>query len=288
VYIDKTLDLPLSIFLISAAVMILAFGISSVSYSFPDTTIVSSAYVTPLSSNKVSNINNNPDTNNNNIAKSSPNIFPNVKTSFISNTTYPHVDHSAYIHPSAVLVGDCYIGKNVLVAPFAVCRGDTGIPIYIGDFSNIQDGAIIHAAQTMKNGMYIDNKRFSQSGERLLANDIRFSKGYAVYIIGNTTLAHDSLVHGPAWIGNNTMVGMKSIVFDAKVGNNVVIRLGSIVTGVEIADNKLVPIGSIITNQTQADKLPSALGSPSQNLNQADLLNSQELAQAYRNEGIKR
>jgi carbonic anhydrase len=95
---------------------------------------------------KMSDINSNPG-NNNTITKSSPNIFPNVKTSFISNATNPHVDHSAYIHPSAVLIGDCYIGKRVLVAPFAVCRGDTGIPIYVGDFSNIQDGAIIHAAQ---------------------------------------------------------------------------------------------------------------------------------------------
>lgn len=209
-------------------------------------------------------------------------ISTNVKTSFISNTTYPHVDISAYINPSAVLIGDCYIGKKVLVAPTAVCRGDTGIPIYIGDFSNIQDGTIIHASQTMRNGTYIDNKRFSQIGERLLANDTRFNKGYAIYISGNDTLAHDSLVHGPVWIGNNTMIGMKSIVFDAKVGNNVVIRLGSIVTGVSIADNKLVPIGSIITNQTQADHLPSSIGNPNQNLNLADLLNSQELVEGYR------
>lgn len=119
----------------------------------------------------------------------------------------------------------------MLVAPTAVCRGDTGIPIHVDDFSNIQDGAIIHAAQTMRNGTFIDNKRFSQTGDRLLANDTGFGKGYAVYISGNVTLAYDALVHGPTWIGNNTMVGMKSIVFDAKVGNNVVIRLGSIVTG---------------------------------------------------------
>ena len=51
----------------------------------------------------------------------------------------------SYVHPSAVIIGDCYIGKNVLVAPTAVCRGDTGIPIHVDDFSNIQDGATIHA-----------------------------------------------------------------------------------------------------------------------------------------------
>jgi len=286
----KSLSLPLSIFLVSSAVMMMIIAHnSSLLSSFHDTIIFSSAHATPLYNiQKVSDINSNPG-NNNTITKSSTsNIFSNVKTSFISNTSYPHVDHSAYIHPFAVLIGDCRIGKNVLVAPFAVCRGDTGIPIYVGDYSNMQDGAIIHATQTMKNGTSIDNKRFSQNGERLLANDTRFSKGYAVFISGNTTLAHDSLVHGPAWIGNNTMIGMKSIVFDAKVGNNVIIRLGSIVTGVKIADNKLVPIGSIITNQTQADKLPSVIGTPSQNLNQADLLNSKELAEAYINEGNKR
>ena len=102
----KILGLQLSIFLVSAAlVMIIAFGISSKPYSFPNTTIISSADATPLLlfSSKVGNINSNPANNNhnsnNNITKSSPNIFPNVKTSFISNTIYPHVDHSAYIHP---------------------------------------------------------------------------------------------------------------------------------------------------------------------------------------------
>ncbi|MGA9170445.1 MAG: hypothetical protein WBZ20_09910 [Nitrososphaeraceae archaeon] len=81
----------------------------------------------------------------------------------------------------------------MLVAPTAVCR-DTGIPIHVDDFSNIQDGAIIQAAQTMRNGTFIDNKRFSQTGDRLLANfsqtgdrllanDTGFGKGYAVYIL---------------------------------------------------------------------------------------------------------
>jgi carbonic anhydrase/acetyltransferase-like protein (isoleucine patch superfamily) len=93
-------------------------------------------------------------------------------------------------------------------------------------------------------------------------------------------LAHDSLIHGPVWIGNNTIIGMKSIVFDSKIGNNVAIRLGSIVVGVEIPDNKLVPIGSIITTQSQVDLLPSA--NNSWNLNRADLINSKELATAYR------
>lgn len=221
------------------------------------------------------------DTNNTTISKQWPNIMSNVKTFVVENTTTPKIDNSAYIHPFAVIIGDCHIGKEVLVAPTAVCRADEGIPIYIGDYSNVQDGVILHALDAVRNGTNIDNKRFSQEGDKLLANDTGFDKGYAIYISGNVSLAHDSLVHGPVWIGNNTLIGVKSAVLDSKIGNNVVIRVGSIITGVEIPDNTLVPPGTILTNQTQVANLPSVIGSPSQNINQGDLRNSQALANAY-------
>lgn len=221
-------------------------------------------------------------------AKPWPNIIPNVKTFVIPNVTSPQIDDSAFIHPFAVIIGDCSIGKDVLVAPTAVCRADEGIPVHVGDYSNIQDGVILHAIDAVRNGTNNDNKRFSQEGERLVGNDTGFDQGYAIFIKGNVSLAHDSIVHGPAWIGNNTIIGVKSAVLDSKIGNNVVIRLGSIVTGVEIPDNTLIPVGSIITNQTQVANLPSAIGNPSQNLNQGDLLNSQALANAYDKAGVEK
>ena len=173
------------------------------------------------------------------------------------------------------------------MAPTAVCRADEGVPIHVGDYSNIQDGVILHAINAVKDGVNNDNKRFSQNGERLLGNDTRFDQGYAIFISGNVSLAHDSLVHGPVWIGNNTIVGVKSAVLDSKIGNNVVIRLGSIVIGVELPIILLF-FGSIITNQSQVASLPSAIGNPSQYLNQGDLLNSQALAKAYDNAGIEK
>ncbi len=217
-----------------------------------------------------------------------PNIMSNVKTFVVSNVSSPKIDDSAFIHPFAVVIGDCFIGKEVLMAPTAVCRADEGVPIHVGDYSNVQDGVILHAIDAVKDGVNNDNKRFSQNGERLLGNDTRFDQGYAIFISGNVSLAHDSIVHGPVWIGNNTIVGVKSAVLDSKIGNNVVIRLGSIVIGVEIPDNTLVPFGSIITNQTQVTSLPSTIGNPSQNLNQGDLLNSQALAKAYNNASIEK
>ncbi|MGB8173220.1 MAG: hypothetical protein WCF01_11375, partial [Nitrososphaeraceae archaeon] len=50
------------------------------------------------------------------------------------------------IHPLAVVIGDCYIGKLVLVAPSSVCRGDEGTPIHIGDILNMQDGVVFQSS----------------------------------------------------------------------------------------------------------------------------------------------
>jgi carbonic anhydrase len=71
--------------------------------------------------------------NNNNTAttKEWPNIMLNVETFVVSNVTTPRIDDSAYIHPFAVVIGDCFIGKEVLAAPTAVCRGDEGVPLLL-------------------------------------------------------------------------------------------------------------------------------------------------------------
>jgi carbonic anhydrase/acetyltransferase-like protein (isoleucine patch superfamily) len=81
----------------------------------------------------------------------------------------------------------------------------------VGDFSNIQDGVILHAVDTTKNGTNIDNKRFSQTGDRLLANNSEFKSGYAIFIKGNVSLAHDSLIHGPV---KNLFHNMRSVSVD--------------------------------------------------------------------------
>ena len=91
-----------------------------------------------------SNINNT--SGNNSMVISSPstsptsptmNIRPNVQTDFNPNATYPRISKFAYVDPLSLVIGDCEIGKLVLVAPFAVCRGDEGTPIHIGDYSNM-------------------------------------------------------------------------------------------------------------------------------------------------------
>ncbi|MGB8937928.1 MAG: hypothetical protein WCC17_22795 [Candidatus Nitrosopolaris sp.] len=218
----------------------------------------------------------------NSTSNSTMNIRPNIQTDFNPNVTWPKIPKTAYVDPFAVVIGDCEIGKLVLVAPFAVCRGDEGTPIYIGDYSNVQDAVILHALETTAHGKNIDDRRYSAQGLLLKGNDTAFKNGYAIYVGNKVSLAHDVQVHGPAYIGNDTFVGMKSLVFNAKVGNRVAIGVSSTITnGVTIADDKFVPPGSIITTQEQADKLPARVGSPYEKLNGFVLHVNQELAKGY-------
>jgi carbonic anhydrase len=217
----------------------------------------------------------------------STNIRPNIQTDFNPNVTSPKISKTAYVDPFAVVNGDCRIGKLALVASFAVCRGDEGTPIHIGDYSNLQEGVSLHALETTAHGKNIDDRRYSAQGSLLKANDTAFKNGFAIYIGDKVSLAHDVQVHGPAYVGNDTFVGMKSLIFNAKVGNRVAIGVSSTITdGVRIPDNKFVPPGSIITTQAQA--LPARVGSPYDTINSGVLHVNQELAKGYDAQTIHR
>lgn len=237
---------------------------------------------------------NNTTNGNNSMLISSPssapmNIRSNIQTDFNPNMTYPRISKFAYIDPLGLVIGDCEIGKLVLVAPFAVCRGDEGIPIHIGDYSNMQDGVILHALETTSHGKNMDDRRYSAEGSLLKGNSSEFKNGFAIYVGDKVSLAHGVQVHGPAYIGNDTFVGMKSFIFNAKIGKRVAVGVSSTITdGVTIPDNKFVPPGTIITTQAQADALPSRVGSPYEKINSAVLHVNQELAKGYNAQTIQK
>jgi carbonic anhydrase/acetyltransferase-like protein (isoleucine patch superfamily) len=220
-----------------------------------------------------------------------PNVHSNVRTDFNPQISTPQISESALIHPYAILIGDYHIGKMVMVAPTAVCRGDEGTPIRIGDYSNMQDGVVVHALEMTVNGTNIDGRRFSQEGERLAGakDDSAFSRGYAVWVGDRTSLAHGAMIHGPAVIGNDTFVGMEAMIFNAKIGNNVAVGVWSTITGgVVIPDGKFVPPGSVITTQEQANSLPPRIGSPYESTNKAVIHVNEHLAEGYNSLGIEK
>lgn len=55
----------------------------------------------------------------------------------------PVVDPTAYVHPSAVLIGDVIVGPGCYIGPCASLRGDFG-RIVLGRGANVQDGCVVH------------------------------------------------------------------------------------------------------------------------------------------------
>jgi carbonic anhydrase/acetyltransferase-like protein (isoleucine patch superfamily) len=60
----------------------------------------------------------------------------------------PEIEPSAYVHPDATVIGAVVLGPEASVWPQAVIRGDYG-RIFIGARTNVQDGAVIHATDTL-------------------------------------------------------------------------------------------------------------------------------------------
>lgn len=56
----------------------------------------------------------------------------------------PVVHPSAYVHPTAVLIGDVIVGPDCFIGPSASLRADFG-EIRIGAGSNVQDNCTIHS-----------------------------------------------------------------------------------------------------------------------------------------------
>jgi carbonic anhydrase/acetyltransferase-like protein (isoleucine patch superfamily) len=182
---------------------------------------------------------------------------PNVPTSFNPDIEKPKIAETAFVHHLASVIGDVTIGERVFVAPCASVRGDEGQPIYIGDESNVQDGVVVHGLETIEGGEEVTKNQVEVDGKK-----------YSVYIGKQTSLAHQSQVHGPAHVGNNVFIGMQALIFKAEVGDGVVIEPGAKVVGVKIPSGRYVPAGYIVTRQEVVDILPEITEDyPFKNLN---------------------
>ena len=196
---------------------------------------------------------------------------PNVPTSFNPDIEVAQVHASAYVDPKASVIGDIVISEGVYIAPGASARGDEGQPIFVGKGSNLQDGVVLHALETIDDGIVMEQNLMEVDGVR-----------YALYIGANVSLAHQSHVHGPAVVLDDTFVGMQSLIFLATVGSNVVIEPGALIMGVTIPAGRYVPAGMVVTMQADADALPEITDAYGlRNINQAVLHVNQQLAAGY-------
>ena len=123
----------------------------------------------------------------------------------------PQIDKSAWIAESADVMGAVSLAADTSVWFNAVIRGDTET-ITIGEGSNVQDLAVIHA----------DN-------------------GMPVVVGKNVTVGHKVMLHG-CTIGDESLIGIAAVVLNgARIGRHCVVGAGSVVT-----EGKDFPDGSLI------------------------------------------
>jgi phenylacetic acid degradation protein len=105
----------------------------------------------------------------------------------------PVVDPSAYVHPSAVLIGDVIVAARAYIGPCACLRGDFG-RIVVEEGANIQDSCLVHGFP-----------------------------GKDTVVGAEATVGHGAVLHGCV-VCRGALVGMNAVVNDnAEVAEDAVV-----------------------------------------------------------------
>ena len=132
---------------------------------------------------------------------------------------YPKVSKSAWIAPSADIIGNVKIGKDSSVWFGTVIRGDVH-KIEIGDRTSIQDLSMVHVTHYKKEDM-------SDGNPTIIGDDV--------------TIGHKVMLHG-CTIENGCLIGMSATILDgAVIGEGSIVGAHSLVT-----QNKKFPPRSLI------------------------------------------
>ncbi|MNO86069.1 2,3,4,5-tetrahydropyridine-2,6-dicarboxylate N-acetyltransferase [compost metagenome] len=123
----------------------------------------------------------------------------------------PVVHPTAYVHPTAVLIGDVIVGPGCYIGPLAALRGDFG-RIVLEEGANLQDTCVMHG--------------FPDSD---------------TVVERNGHIGHGAVLHGCV-IGADALVGMNAVVMDkARIGERSIVSAAAFVkAGFECPPQSLV------------------------------------------------
>ena len=112
----------------------------------------------------------------------------------------PVIGNGVYIAQGGVVIGDVTLGDYSSVWYNAVLRGDIN-RIVVGQYSNIQDGAVLHLADELP------------------------------CIVGDwVTIGHSAVVHA-CTVGNECLIGMGAIILDgAEIGDQCIVGANALVS----------------------------------------------------------
>ena len=116
-----------------------------------------------------------------------------------------------WVAPDAHVIGRVRLGADVGVWFGAVLRGD-GEPLEVGECSNVQEGAMLHA-----------------------------DPGFPLTIGPDVTVGHHAILHG-CTVGAGSLIGMGATVLNgARIGAGCIVGANALVTeGKEFPDNSLI------------------------------------------------
>ena len=124
----------------------------------------------------------------------------------------PKVAASAYIDPSAQVIGDVEIGERSSVWPNVTIRGDVN-SIRIGTETNVQDNSVIHVEHD----------------------------AYPTVLGDRVTIGHSVTLHG-CTVEDDCLIGIGAIVLNgARIGKGTVVAAGALVP-----ERMQVPPGSMV------------------------------------------
>lgn len=123
----------------------------------------------------------------------------------------PVVHPTAYVHPSAVLIGDVIVGPHCYVGPLAALRGDFG-RIVLEEGANLQDTCVMHGFP---------------------ASDTVVER--------NGHIGHGAVLHGCV-VGEDALVGMNAVILDnARIAPRCIVSAGALVkAGFQCEEQSLV------------------------------------------------
>ena len=123
----------------------------------------------------------------------------------------PVVHPTAFVHPTAVLIGDVIVGAGCYVGPNASLRGDFGRCI-LEEGSNLQDTCVMHSFPGMDTLVGVDGH-----------------------------IGHSAVLHG-CHLGRNVMIGMNAVVMDgAEIGESSIVAASAFVKS-----NEKIPARSLV------------------------------------------
>ncbi|GAB3175832.1 gamma carbonic anhydrase family protein [Myceligenerans halotolerans] len=157
----------------------------------------------------------------------------------------PQIDPTAWIAPTATLIGRVTIGPRASVFYGAVLRGDMD-EITLGEGSNIQDNCVVHT-----------------------------DTGVPTHIGAWVGVGHTAIIHG-ATVEDGCLIGM-----GAKLLNNSVIRAGAFVAaGALVREGQEIPAGHLAAGLPA--KVRGELDDAGRERVRENALEYQRLAEAHR------